>query len=43
VRDAYTTGRASDQTWDWQVQTLRAYDKANLFGNALLDRLFTTT
>jgi hypothetical protein len=43
VREAFTTGRASNQTWAWQVATLKRYDQANLFGNALLDRLFAAT
>ena len=43
VRDAYTSGRASDQTWSWQVSTLAKYDRSNLFGNPFLDTLFGTT
>jgi hypothetical protein len=40
TRDAYTAGRASDQTWSAQVAALRQYDRSNLFGNPFLDHLF---
>jgi hypothetical protein len=43
VRSAFQDGASSEQTWNRQVATLKSYDKANLFGNPLLDRLFTTT
>jgi hypothetical protein len=41
IRDTYTTGRATDATWSWQVQTLASYDAANLFTNGFLSKLFT--
>ena len=43
VRNAYTAGRASDESWSWEVTTLRQYDASNLFGNPFLDSLFTTS
>jgi hypothetical protein len=43
IRSVFTDGRASNQTWNWEVATLKSYDKSNLFGNALLDQLFVTT
>lgn len=41
VKQALTTGRAADDTWDWEVSTLDKYDAANLFTNPFLTSLFT--
>jgi hypothetical protein len=41
IRETYTTGRAADADWAWQVQTLAAHDAANLFTNRFLSQLFT--
>jgi hypothetical protein len=43
VRQSYTAGRSDTDTWQWEVATLRAYDRANLFSNPLLDALFAST
>jgi hypothetical protein len=43
VRDAYTTGRASNQTWAWEASTLKQYDRSNLFWNPFLETLFAGT
>lgn len=41
IRDTFTTGRPSGDTWAWDVSTLAKYDSANLFSNPFLDQLFT--
>lgn len=41
IRDTFTTGRAADDNWAWEVQTLAKYDSANLFTNPFLSKLFT--
>ena len=41
IRDTFTAGRASDDTWAWEVETLSKYDAANLFSNPFLATLFT--
>jgi hypothetical protein len=41
VKQALTTGRAADDTWDWEVSTLQKYDTGNLFTNPFLTTLFT--
>jgi hypothetical protein len=43
VRDAYTSGRASNQTWAWEASTLKQYDRSNLFWNPFLETLFAGT
>jgi hypothetical protein len=42
VRDMFTTGRAADNTWQHEAQTLAAYDSHHLFSNTFLDQLFTS-
>jgi len=41
IREMFTTGRSNDNNWNYEVATLAKYDKANLFTNPLLTRLFT--
>ncbi|HKS42391.1 MAG TPA: cholesterol oxidase substrate-binding domain-containing protein [Blastocatellia bacterium] len=41
VKQTLTTGRAADDTWDWEVSTLQKYDTGNLFTNPFLTTLFT--
>ncbi|MGA9772920.1 MAG: cholesterol oxidase substrate-binding domain-containing protein [Blastocatellia bacterium] len=41
LKQTMTTGRAADDTWDWEVTTLGNYDAANLFTNPFLTSLFT--
>lgn len=40
IRTTFTAGRSAADSWDAVIATLRKYDQANLFSNALLDRLF---
>ena len=40
VRAGFTTGRASDDNWDWAAATLARYDRQRLFRSPLLDTLF---
>lgn len=40
IRDSFTTGRAADDTWAWEVATLAKYDASNLFTNPFLGTLF---
>lgn len=42
IRQAFTVGRNDQNNWKFEVDTLKKYDKSNLFTNLLLDRLFTT-
>jgi Cholesterol oxidase, substrate-binding/FAD binding domain len=42
IRNLFTNGRAADDTWAWEVETLARYDSAGLFTNPLLETLFTT-
>lgn len=42
IRQAFTDGRTDQNNWKFEVNTLKTYDKANLFTNPLLDQLFTT-
>jgi hypothetical protein len=39
IKEQFTTGRAADDTWDWEVATLQKYDKKNLFTNDFLQTL----
>ncbi len=41
VRNTLTTGRAANDTWSWEVETLAKYDSAKLFFNPFLTSLFT--
>ena len=41
VKQALTTGRATDATWAWEVSTLDKYDAGHLFTNPFLTSLFT--
>jgi hypothetical protein len=41
IKETLTTGRASDDTWAWEVATLAKYDAANLFTNPFLSSLFS--
>ena len=43
IREMFTTDRANDDNWNYEVGTLARYDKSNLFTNALLTTLFTPT
>jgi hypothetical protein len=43
IREMCTTGRSSDDNWNYEVATLARYDKSNLFTNSLLSALFTPT
>lgn len=40
IRDSFTTGRAADDTWAWEVATLAKYDAGSLFVNPFLGTLF---
>jgi hypothetical protein len=42
VRQAFTAGRTDQDSWKFQADALKKYDKSNLFTNPLLDQLFTT-
>lgn len=42
IRDTFTTGRLTGDTWAWEVATLAKYDAANLFSNPFLAQLFTS-
>lgn len=41
VRQLFTVGRADDDTWRFEVETLQKYDGHNLYTNPFLARLFT--
>jgi hypothetical protein len=41
IQATFTTGRAADDTWSWEVDTLAKYDSANLFSNPFLNQLFS--
>jgi hypothetical protein len=42
IRQSFTTNRDSNNNWKFEVETLKKYDRYNLFSNPLLDMLFTT-
>jgi hypothetical protein len=42
IRQAFTNGRSDQNNWKFEVDTLKKYDKYNLFSNSLLDQLLTT-
>jgi hypothetical protein len=41
IRQAFTAGPNDQNNWKFEVDTLKKYDKSNLFTNPLLDQLFT--
>jgi hypothetical protein len=43
IRQLFTTGRDSSNNWNFEVETLKRYDRHNLFSNPFLDQLFTTS
>jgi len=42
IRQAFTVGRNDQNNLKFEVNTLKKYDKSNLFTNPLLEQLFTT-
>jgi hypothetical protein len=40
IRDAFTKGRDVGNNWQYEMDTLRKYDRAHLFTTTLLDQLF---
>lgn len=42
IRQAFTAGPNDQNNWKFEVETLKKYDKSNLFTNPLLDQLFTS-
>jgi hypothetical protein len=42
IRQAFTVGRNDQNNWEFEVDTMKKYDKSNLFKNLFLDQLFTT-
>ncbi|MFZ0494557.1 MAG: cholesterol oxidase substrate-binding domain-containing protein [Methylocella sp.] len=42
IRQAFTPRGDDGNNWKFEVDTLKKYDKSNLFTNPLLDQLFTT-
>lgn len=42
MRTNFTTGRSATTNWNAVVATYKKYDRANLFANDFLDRLFVT-
>lgn len=40
IRENFTTGRAADDNWAWEVATLAKYDASNLFQSPLTTELF---
>ncbi|MDD2658051.1 MAG: cholesterol oxidase substrate-binding domain-containing protein [Methylococcales bacterium] len=42
IRQTFTTGRNDQNNWKFEVETLKKYDKYDIFSNPLLGQLFTT-
>lgn len=42
IRETLTTGRDSNENWNYEVETLSGFDKYKLFVNPLLNELFVT-
>lgn len=42
IRQAFSAGPNDQNNWKFEVDTLKKYDKYNLFSNSLLDQLFRT-
>jgi hypothetical protein len=40
IRQAFTTGRDPSNNWQYEVDTLKKYDRSHLFTTTLLDQLF---
>ena len=40
IRESFTTGRTSDDDWQWETETLEKYDSKNIFQSAMTQQLF---